>query len=277
MRNTVKKITSGVLVLAMFISIMMSVGTIDANAAKKKSAGPTPAQYAAVFDATYYANKYPDLKAAFGTNETALFNHFYNSGMAEGRQGSEEFNVQAYMNRYPDLKSAFGNDLKKYYVHYVTSGKAEGRNGRASGSAAQAPAKTPASTTTVTPTNSYQDQVVALVNQDRAKNGLAPVSTTPQLNAAAQARANEIVSYFSHTRPDGRSCFTAFNEYGVVYYTGGENIAAGQQTPESVETCWMNSSGHRANILNGRFGHIGVGYVTAPGGYGTYWVQMFTN
>lgn len=121
---------------------------INADAAKKKSTLPSMAQYSAVFDSTYYANKYPDLKATFGSDANALFAHFYNSGMAEGRQGSEEFNVQAYMNRYPDLKAAYGNNLKAYYTHYITTGKAEGRNGRANASAktvAPAPKKVPTS------------------------------------------------------------------------------------------------------------------------------------
>ena len=89
------------------------------------------ADYSAVFNATYYAQRYPDLVAAGLNNESALLNHFVNCGMAEGRQGSEEFNVQAYMNRYADLRQAFGNDLKMYYLHYISSGKAEGRNGKA--------------------------------------------------------------------------------------------------------------------------------------------------
>lgn len=124
-------------VLSLVLAIVLALGTfmasgVDTQAAKKKKAQtPSMSQYAAVFDANYYANKYADLKAAYGNNADALFAHFYNSGMTEGRQGSEEFNVQAYANRYADLKSAFGTDLRKYYMHYITSGKAEGRNGRA--------------------------------------------------------------------------------------------------------------------------------------------------
>ena len=100
--------------------------------------------------------------------------------------------------------------------------------------------------------------------------------TTAELNAEAQARANEIVTLFDHSSPDGSSCFTVFGEYGVAYMAAGENIAAGQTTPESVMNSWMNSSGHRSNILGGNFGHIGVGYVQG-GSYGHYWVQLFTN
>ena len=87
----------------------------------------TPVDYSAVFDAAYYANRYPDLKAAFGNDESVLLQHFIQYGMAEGRQGSSQFDVYSYKNLYPDLRAAFGNNLKSYYMHYISSGKAEGR------------------------------------------------------------------------------------------------------------------------------------------------------
>lgn len=86
-----------------------------------------PEEYSAVFDAAYYADRYPDLKAAFGNDESALLQHFIQYGMAEGRQGSSQFDVYSYKNLYPDLRAAFGNNLKSYYMHYISSGKAEGR------------------------------------------------------------------------------------------------------------------------------------------------------
>lgn len=87
----------------------------------------TPEEYSAVFDAAYYADRYPDLKAAYGGDESALLQHFIQYGMAEGRQGSSQFDVYSYKNLYPDLRAAFGNNLKSYYMHYISSGKAEGR------------------------------------------------------------------------------------------------------------------------------------------------------
>ena len=86
-----------------------------------------PEEYSAVFDAAYYANRYPDLKTAFGNDDSALLQHFIQYGMAEGRQGSPQFDVYSYKNLYPDLRAAFGNNLKSYYMHYISSGKAEGR------------------------------------------------------------------------------------------------------------------------------------------------------
>lgn len=83
--------------------------------------------YSLVFNPTYYADKYPDLKKAFGTNATALFNHFCSCGMKEGRMASANFNVNVYKNNYADLRNAFGNNLPLYYKHYITNGHAEKR------------------------------------------------------------------------------------------------------------------------------------------------------
>ena len=122
-------------------------------------------------------------------------------------------------------------------------------------------------------------EVVRLVNVERAKEGLAPLGTYDSLTRAAQIRAPEIVTLFSHDRPDGTSCFTAMDQTGATKgaYTWGENIAAGNATAAATVEQWMNSPGHRANILNAKFTHIGVGYQHSAGStYGHYWVQMFT-
>lgn len=122
----------------------------------------------------------------------------------------------------------------------------------------------------------YATQVLALVNVARAEEGLSPLALDPVLCTAASVRAQEIVGTFSHTRPNGADCFTVLGEYGISYMAAGENIAAGQRTPEEVVTSWMNSPGHRANILSSSFQRLGVGLVKAAGGYGYYWVQLFT-
>lgn len=122
----------------------------------------------------------------------------------------------------------------------------------------------------------YANEVLRLVNIERAKEGLSALTLETKLCDAANVRAEEIVKSFSHTRPDGTSCFTAVKDAGYTSYkTLGENIAAGQKTPEAVVTAWMNSEGHRANIMSKNFTKLGVGYVNTSGGYGHYWVQMF--
>ncbi len=120
---------------------------------------------------------------------------------------------------------------------------------------------------------SYEQQVVNLVNAERAKEGLSPLTLNNKVAAAAQVRAKEIVSSFSHTRPDGSSFTTAIKEQNVSYRRAGENIAWGQKSPEAVVKAWMNSEGHRSNIMNANFTSIGVGYYQVNGV--NYWCQLF--
>jgi uncharacterized protein YkwD len=122
----------------------------------------------------------------------------------------------------------------------------------------------------------YQAEVLRLVNVERAAVGLSPLEADLTLMQAAQIRADETVQLFSHTRPNGESCFTVLSELGISYRSCGENIAAGFSTPEQTVNQWMNSEGHRANILNPSFTHLGVGYVNRSGTqYRNYWTQMF--
>ncbi|MBR4211419.1 MAG: S-layer homology domain-containing protein, partial [Oscillibacter sp.] len=125
--------------------------------------------------------------------------------------------------------------------------------------------------------DSPAEAVLALVNEARAAENLPPLKLSDKLVQAAQIRAGELPELFSHTRPSGESCFTVLDEVGVSWTAVGENIAAGQSTPAAVMDSWMNSPGHRANILSGDFGTLGVGMCQSSGGYGVYWVQMFTN
>ena len=118
---------------------------------------------------------------------------------------------------------------------------------------------------------SYAEQVVKLVNEERAKAGLPALKFDADITAAANIRAKEIKQLFSHTRPDGSSFSSVLKEQGISYRGSGENIAWGQKSPEQVMNGWMNSAGHRANILNSSFTRIGVGYVAE----GRYWTQMF--
>lgn len=124
--------------------------------------------------------------------------------------------------------------------------------------------------------NNFAEQVVTLVNRIRVANGLNKLTTYDKLTEVAQLRAKEIETNYSHTRPDGTKCFTALEDAGIRSVTAGENIAKGYSTPEKVVDAWMNSPGHRANILNPSYTMIGVGYVYDE--YTTdanYWTQVF--
>ena len=119
----------------------------------------------------------------------------------------------------------------------------------------------------------FASQVVELVNAERAKYGLSALTVDAKVQQAALVRAKESAQSFSHTRPNGSSFSTALTEAGVSYRRAGENIAYGQRTPQQVMNAWMNSSGHRANILNEDFTTIGVGYTVINGT--AYWAQLF--
>ncbi len=121
--------------------------------------------------------------------------------------------------------------------------------------------------------SAYEKEVAELVNSYRAQYGLPPLTLSKELSDVARAKSQDMhdKKYFSHTSPTYGSPFDMMKAFGITYRTAGENIAMGQQTPKAVVEAWMNSEGHRANILNSGFTHIGVGYVQD----GNYWTQMF--
>ena len=124
----------------------------------------------------------------------------------------------------------------------------------------------------------FCDRVLELINEERAKEGLGAVTMDETLVEVAILRANEITQLFEHERPDGSSCFTAYEECRVSYRAAGENIAVGYETPEAVMEGWMNSPGHRANILDPVFGRVGVGLVILDDSvYRYYWSQNFAD
>lgn len=122
-------------------------------------------------------------------------------------------------------------------------------------------------------TRNYETEVVRLVNAERAKKGIKPLAEDWQLSRVARYKSQDMSdnNYFSHTSPTYGSPFNMMRNFGISYRTAGENIAKGQAMPASVVSAWMNSSGHRANILNSSYTKIGVGYVEK----GKYWTQMF--
>ena len=120
---------------------------------------------------------------------------------------------------------------------------------------------------------SYEQQVADLVNAERAKAGLPALKLNWELSRVARIKSQDMhdKKYFAHQSPTYGSPFDMMKKFGISYRTAGENIAQGYATPQSVMTGWMNSPGHRANILNSSFTQIGVGYFKD----GNYWTQMF--
>ena len=122
--------------------------------------------------------------------------------------------------------------------------------------------------------SSQANEVLALVNKYRKENGLNALTMNEKAQQAANVRAEEISRSFSHTRPDGRAFYTALDAVGIRNGSRGENIASGYKTPSEVMTAWMNSSGHRANILSKSYKELGIG-IYKDGAGRLNWVQLF--
>ncbi|MEW4023343.1 CAP domain-containing protein [Bacillus sp. YAF8] len=121
--------------------------------------------------------------------------------------------------------------------------------------------------------SAYEKKVVELTNAERQKQGLKPLQIDDKLSKSAHAKSQDMKdkNYFDHQSPTYGSPFDMMKSFGITYKTAGENIAKGQPTPEAVVKAWMNSEGHRKNILNPEFTQIGVGYVES----GNIWTQQF--
>ena len=124
-----------------------------------------------------------------------------------------------------------------------------------------------------TSVRAYEQEVIRLVNAERAKYGLKPLTEDWELSRVARYKSQDMHDrrYFDHNSPTYGTPFQMMKAFGLSYRSAGENIAMGYRTPQAVVTGWMNSSGHRANILNSSYTKIGVGYVAD----GNYWTQQF--
>lgn len=125
----------------------------------------------------------------------------------------------------------------------------------------------------------FSKEVLRLVNIERANNNLSPLTLDSSLSRVALSHSKDMHDngYFSHTNLSGQSPFDRLKSAGISYRSAGENIAAGQSTPALVVNSWMNSDGHRKNILSSAYNKMGLGYYYGNKGYRSYWTQIFTN
>lgn len=162
----------------------------------------------------------------------------------------------------------------KYQIQFPGAGQATNPQPTTPTPSKPAPSKpetSKPSTGTSSNPSAYAAEVVKLVNQERAKAGLKPLTENAKLSNMAMDKAKDMSNnnYFDHNSPTYGSPFDMMKKYGISFSYAGENIAKGQKTPADVMKAWMNSEGHRANILNGNYTTIGVAY------YNGYWVQEF--
>lgn len=170
-----------------------------------------------------------------------------------------------------------------YYVRvYQSTGNTNYTLSLADVTPASTPTPTPTPTPAPAPVADFVQRVLELTNQFRAQNGVAPLQLNAELNAAALNHSTNMAlqDFFSHTGKDGSTVGDRMRQVGYVSNAWGENIAAGYATPEQVVQGWINSPGHRANMLNSRFTELGVGYYhlandTGSVNYNNYWTQNF--
>ena len=135
---------------------------------------------------------------------------------------------------------------------------------------------TPAPVSKGEASNSNAQAVLDLINAERAKKGVAPLTLDSSLNAAARVRAAELATKYGHTRPNGNPPTTAIKDQGVSYSAAAENIAAGYSSASDLVNGWMNSTtGHKENIENPSFTKMGLASIKVDDDYGTYWVALF--
>lgn len=198
---------------------------------------------------------------------------------AEQLNSSKSGNEESYIvvNNTTNWNDFFQSILNKYYsqktkVETPTPPKAEEPVQNAP--VPQQPIEQPNETTTqgTYSLSQFEQEVVTLTNKERAKYGLQPLKIDSKLSEVARIKSTDMKKngYFSHTSPTYGSPFDMMKEFGISYRAAGENIAMGQRSPQEVVNAWMNSEGHRKNILSSNFTHIGIGHVE-----GNYWTQMF--
>lgn len=204
--------------------------------------------------------------------------YVYQNGQKLDQEQANQL-LQKYMNNYKNQLNSQESQTEKQPAPVQkpaqTQPKAE-QPAQNQQSAQQKPvqAEKPAATTPASSSvSAFEQKVVELTNQERAKSGLPALKLDVELSKVAREKSRDMQSknYFSHTSPTYGSPFDMMKSYGISYRTAGENIAMGQRSPEEVVKAWMNSQGHRENIMNPNFTHIGVGHIST----GNYWTQMF--
>ena len=184
----------------------------------------------------------------------------------------EENYVYTLTVSYEDLA---GNVSTKSCTYTVVEKEEETTSSSSSGNSSSDSSSSGSSSASSEPyyVESAAQSVLSLVNEERAAEGLSALTLSSGATSAAKVRAKELATLFSHTRPDGSTCFTALDDAGVSYSYAGENIASGYSSASSVMNGWMNSSGHKANILSENYTQIGIACYYDGSTY--YWVQLF--
>ncbi|GAA0328910.1 hypothetical protein GCM10008967_19290 [Bacillus carboniphilus] len=239
--------------------------------------------------------------AGQGGNNDQPQNVTYQPGNQNNMQGTPNINREDVREMIPDNLRPYVNEgdiqVRRYEYRYgqvPQGGNAPGGQAPQGTPGAQAPGGTapggqeqgtpggqegenvPNNEPTDGTVKNIERQVVELTNQERQRNGLSPLKLNEKLSDVARLKSQDMrdKNYFAHNSPTYGSPFEMMQQFHVQYQTAGENIAAGQRSAQEVVQQWMDSPGHRKNILNPEFTEIGVGHVEG-GNMGVYWTQMF--
>ncbi len=217
---------------------------------------------------------------------TSVSKNCSNANLA-GISNNQQANINSLLEKLKDINKSYSCNLPTKITDKLTSNSGSTSKPVTSNSTTAKPStdtEKPASNTTSTPSTStasgdysaFQKKVVELVNAERAKAGLNALKMNTELSKVATLKSQDMAknNYFDHNSPTYGSPFDMMKKFGISYRTAGENIAMGQTTPEQVMNGWMNSSGHRANILKASFTEIGVGIAKNSSGR-LYWTQQF--
>ncbi len=264
----------GKLLLIGLLSLCFTVTAVPAKVAEAKTTTP---DYSLIFDYNYYYKKYPDLHASCGKNPFKLFQHFITLGMREGRQGNEDFNVFNYAANNLDLIMRYGTaDLSLYYMEYITEGYEDGRNcshpydGYDKDDDDEDGDKKSDSTL-----EGYENSMLSSLNQVRTSSDKDRFATNSALKQAAKARAKELVTLYSHNRPNSQSYTSALNQYGVNYKNAYEIISNDQSPIGTLLGYWLGDSGMGPILNSTDYKYVGIGCASDDDG-NVYWDVLVT-
>lgn len=255
-------------------ALMLCCAFLFIPAGKVQAAPKTP-DYSLIFDYNFYYEKYPDLHASCGKNPFKLFQHFLNNGMREGRQGNEDFNVYNYAANNLDLIVRFGtSDLSQYYIQYITEGYEDGRNClhpyEPEDEDEDDEEKLSDSTL-----SGYVDTMINSMHQMRTSSDLDRFAVSSSLKNAAQTRAKELVSLYSHTRPNGKDYTDVLTQYSVGYTKSYEIISSDQSAIGTLLSYWLSDSSISPILTSADYKYIGVGCASDDNGK-LYWDVLIT-
>lgn len=232
--------------------------------------------YSLIFDYNYYYDKYPDLHASCGKNPFKLFQHFVNNGMKEGRQGNEDFNVYNYAANNLDLIMLYGtSDLSLYYIEYLTEGHEDGRNCLHPYVPEEDDDDEEEKELSLSTLRSYANAMTTAINDARVSSELDRFAVSASLENAANARAQELLSNYSHVRPNGQSYTSILGQYGVSYANSYEIISSDQSSTGKLLSRWMGDANVGSVLTSKDYKYIGIGCASDVDG-NVYWAVLLT-